>query len=316
MHDPYAQALDIAVELARAIREPVREALELPQAGDISGVASSGDTTYAVDLIAEEATERAVLAQNLPVMLYTEDQGLVHPHKDPQWLLVVDPIDGTRPAACGFEACCVSVAVARADAGATMADVVAGAVYELRRDRLYTATRGGGARLLVNGRAAELTPKAPADFRALRWTLETVARPAAANFRAAAPLIDETSLRGALFAFNSSAFALCQIAAGKLSAMVDLSGRLVRDMPEGDEEFCRVGDGRIMGMWAYDIAAAALIASEAGCIVTNAWGQPLDALPLTRTNAEDMASCICAASRVHHARMTELIDEGVRSLAI
>lgn len=308
------QAIEIAAQVAREVREAVRPALETRGAADVAGVAASGDTTYAADLLAEEAVERAARDLQVPVLLYTEDRGLQQIGSEPHWLLVVDPIDGTRPASCGFEACTVSVAVAPPSPEATVGDVVAGAVYELRRDHLFCAASSSGAYAVEDGIRRQLCPRPPRDFGELRWTLETVARPAVPNFVAASGLIDQTSLKGSLFAFNSSAFVLCQIADGWLSGMVDLSGRLLADLPNG-EELCRgVGDGRVMGMWAYDIAAAALIASEAGCTVTDAWGRPLAGLPLTRTEPRDMASCICAAGSAHHARMLELLDSGFREL--
>ena len=55
------------------------------------------------------------LAERAPeVAFYSEDRGLVTPAGDAEWVLVVDPIDGTRPAMAGFEAACVSVAAGAA----------------------------------------------------------------------------------------------------------------------------------------------------------------------------------------------------------
>ena len=309
-HQEAAEARSIAEAVARQVRDAVADEISRPGAGDITGIASSGDTTFSMDNAAEAALDAAIAGLGTPVACYSEDQGLQVPDGGAKWLLVVDPIDGTRPAAAGLEACVVSVAVARLTDEPAFADVAAGAVCELRRDRLYSAARGQGAWLDAGSDRRPLSPKDPGDLRNARWTLETVGRPALLNYIAAGPLIDETSLRGGQFALNSSAFGICQVAAGALAGMVDLSARLLRDI-DTDARYVRsVCHGRIMGLWAYDIAAAALIAMEAGCAVTDAWGRSLDTLSLVHTEAEDMASCICAASADQHAKMLALLNKG------
>ena len=81
---------------------------------------------------------------------YSEDRGL-QGATDPELVLIVDPIDGTRPAAAGFESACVSIAAARPAATPTMAELVAGVVQEIKTGDLFAAERGGG---LVMRRAA------------------------------------------------------------------------------------------------------------------------------------------------------------------
>lgn len=303
-------ALAIAESTARAVRAAAAPLLDDPAAGDITGVAASGDTTFLADDAAEAALASAVSAMGSDLVCYSEDRGLTIHGTSPQWLLIVDPVDGTRPAAAGMETCAVSVAVARWTSDPTFADVVAGAVYELRRDLLYVAGKGTGAEVVSGDLRTPLRARAPSDPAQLRWTLEVVGRPSHLNMVAAGGLIDHTALKGAFFVLNSSAFSLCQAASGRFSGMVDISGRLLRDIPGAEAQFSRLGNGRPMGLWAYDIAAAALIAREAGCTITDAWGQPLDWIPLTRTDNSAMASCVCASSADLHAWMMEQLEHG------
>ena len=66
------------------------------------------------------------------VAFYSEDAGLVVPAgTTPAWVLVVDPVDGTRPALAGLESCCVSVAAAPYGEDVTMGDVRIGCVVEI-----------------------------------------------------------------------------------------------------------------------------------------------------------------------------------------
>ena len=68
--------------------------------------------TFAIDAGAERFLEEW-LAEHAPdVAFYSEDRGLVEPAGGAEAVLVVDPIDGTRPALAGLESCCVSVAAA------------------------------------------------------------------------------------------------------------------------------------------------------------------------------------------------------------
>src|SRR5206468_1655632 len=106
--------------------------------------AAGGDVTFAIDADAE-AFLQAFLAERAPdVAFYSEDRGLVA-SPGAQHVLVVDPIDGTRPALAGFEAACVSVAAAAlGDGDPAMADVQVGVVVEIKSGRRFVAVRGEG----------------------------------------------------------------------------------------------------------------------------------------------------------------------------
>ena len=82
-------------------------------AGRAQGAAGAGgDPTFAIDAEAEEELERFLSERAPELAFYSEDRGLVEPSGGAEHVLVVDPIDGTRPAMAGLESCCVSVAAA------------------------------------------------------------------------------------------------------------------------------------------------------------------------------------------------------------
>ena len=62
---------------------------------------------------------------------YSEDRGLVT-YGLPRAFFVIDPVDGTRPAAAGLESCVVSVAVVPPSEDARLGDVQFGVVHELK----------------------------------------------------------------------------------------------------------------------------------------------------------------------------------------
>ena len=98
--------------LAEHVKTAVFPHLGTWRARKVTGIASSGDATFDIDDIAEAAVEDFLREHALNVAYYSEDRGLVRPFPDqePEGILVIDPIDGTRGAIAGFEACVVSVA--------------------------------------------------------------------------------------------------------------------------------------------------------------------------------------------------------------
>jgi Inositol monophosphatase family len=76
------------------------------------GGGAGGDVTFAVDEAAERFLEEFVALHAPRMAFYSEDRGLVAPGNAVD-VLVVDPIDGTRPTMAGLESACVAVAMTR-----------------------------------------------------------------------------------------------------------------------------------------------------------------------------------------------------------
>src|SRR5215210_1848478 len=134
-------------DLALALRERV-----LPLLGSHAGrahsaeLAAGGDVTFKIDEEAEALLEPWLAERTEGVAFYSEDRGLVFPggHDGAGEVLVVDPIDGTRPAMAGLESCCVSIALAPLRDGVTMGEVTLGCVVEIPSGAVFVAERGQG----------------------------------------------------------------------------------------------------------------------------------------------------------------------------
>src|SRR3954447_13311500 len=139
----------LCADLAFALREELVGELGSHRGrahvGEQDGRGVGGDVTFAIDERAEQLMEH-FLAEHAPdVAFYSEDRGMVSPAgAEPGWVLIVDPIDGTRPALAGFESACVSVAAAPLAAEPTMGSVRVGCILEIKSGRSYVAERGGG----------------------------------------------------------------------------------------------------------------------------------------------------------------------------
>ena len=300
----------LARRLALALRERIA-----PQLGEHAGRAPAGagrggDVTFAIDEQAESFMEE-FLAEHAPrIAFYSEDRGLVEPSdEDPRWVLVVDPIDGTRPAMAGFEAACVSLALAElGDGTPTMGDVVAGSVVELKSGRTFYAERGGGL-----DPAPSLS--ANRDLDRLFWAYGLRGRPMRAIAEVIGELIDASSVGGGTFDLGSASYDMTRIATGQLDAYVEPGPRMVADVPGMRERFERLGGGAVLNNSPYDIAAAALCLGEAGAVITDAYGAPLANCPLLGSGAEFQISCVAAANAELHRGILESIERGIERLA-
>jgi myo-inositol-1(or 4)-monophosphatase len=302
---------DLVRELALAVRERVLPLLgsHVARAHEPE-LAAGGDVTFAIDAHAEELL-RSFLAEHAPdVAFYSEDAGLVMPSgRKPSWVLVVDPVDGTRPALAGLESCCVSVAAAPYGEDVTMGDVTIGCVVEIPSGRVFLAERGMG---LIEGGPARLSANQRLDR--MFWTYGFRGRPARALTEVLAELIDASSVGGATFDLGSACFDTMCVLDGRLDAYVEPGPLLVEQVPGMRVEFERVGGGAVLNNSPYDLAAAALIAHEAGAVVTDAEGKSFDDKPLLGSSADFQMSVAIASNEVLHRQVVKEIAAGIARL--
>jgi myo-inositol-1(or 4)-monophosphatase len=304
--------------LSAAIRESVRPMAIAAAGGEIVGRAHSGDATFRIDEVAEQALTRFLDEDGRRIACFSEDRGLVLPEGDePEWLLIVDPIDGTRNAKSGFEACMVSVALARYSENPTLADVTHGLLSEIIGERTFYAEAAGPVEIEAQGASPASTAPALStneDLSLLRWSLTIPGRPASLVFGVMADLVDVSSVRGGFFSCNSTCYSLSRILTGQQDAYIDVANRIARDYPATEETFRRIAYGRLTGFSSYDIAAAHLIARRAGVTITDAYGDPLDDMKLLDSSPENLRSCVAASSEALHAKLLNYIREHIGQL--
>jgi myo-inositol-1(or 4)-monophosphatase len=299
----------LVLDLATALREEVAPELGRHAGREHAGAGAGGDVTFAIDERAEAFMERFLAERAPEVAFYSEDRGLVTPGGDAEWVLVVDPIDGTRPAMAGFEAACVSVALAPlGDGEPALGDVTIGCVIEIKSGSAFIAERGKGA---------EPTPTLSSNTELSRmfWAYGLRGRPVRRIAAVLAELIDSSSVGGGTFDLGSATYDMTRVVTGQLDAYVEPGARLIAEIPGMREEFERIGGGAVLNNSPYDLAAAVLICEEAGAVVSDAWGGPLAASPMLGSGAEYQLSCVTAATPELHARIVSEIDAGIERLA-
>jgi myo-inositol-1(or 4)-monophosphatase len=301
---------NLVTDLAAALREEVLPHLGAHAGRVHAGEAEGGDITFRIDDHAEERME-AFLAERAPELaFYSEDRGLVSPAGDrAEWVLIVDPIDGTRPALAGLESCCVSVAAAPLDSEPTMGDVTLGCVLEVKSGQSFVAERDAGLEP-----AARLSENSSLDR--MFWTYGLRGRPARALIEVLAELIDASSVGGSTFDLGSAAFDMTRIVTGQLDAYIEPGPRVIDEIPSLRSEFERIGGGAVLNNSPYDLAAAALCLEEAGAVVTDAYGKPFGERPLLGSSHEFQISCVAAANPELHRAICAEIDAGIERLRV
>jgi myo-inositol-1(or 4)-monophosphatase len=257
--------LDLAVATATAAADLV--ARGRASAGEsVRSKSSSVDVVTAVDTACEELIVGRLLAARPDDGVLGEEGGGRAGSSGVRW--VIDPIDGTVNFLYGFPAYAVSIAAE------VEGQVRAGVVVDVATGQVFTATAGGGAWLATPSRAE------PERLRGSRpESLEHTLVATGFGYR-----VEQRRAQGAVVAelltrvrdirrAGSAALDLCSAAAGRVDAYYELH----------------------LNPW--DFAAGALIAAEAGLVVTGLPGRPF---------AEPMA--IAAAPSVA-AEFTALLAE-------
>jgi myo-inositol-1(or 4)-monophosphatase len=185
---------------------------------------------------------------------------------DAEFCWVIDPLDGTRNYARGLPIFTTSIALLQAGSP------IVGVTYDPMLDQLYSAMAGGGAWLGSNRLQV-------ADRPAHRDSLITV--PSGRNRPLPAGVERWTKIM-TIRSLGSTALHMALIAAGLMDAELEVDSKL------------------------WDVAAGALLVSEAGGCVTGLKGEPLFPYPLAGYRGQDIAY-LAAGPRLH-AELLKMLE--------
>lgn len=316
MSKPMTDIREVAVDLCGSLREIVLPHLGKAAARTHAGTAVGGDVTFGIDELAEDFLVSYLEDRGVSTAVYSEDRGLIHfGDSEPEHVLIVDPVDGTRPAAAGLECAMVSVAVAELTDAPTMGDVVFGCLSEIKSGATFAAARGEG--VTITDAAGEPVPvilSDNTDLSRIFWTIGFRGRPARALIETMGDLVDISSVDGAVFDLGSATYSITRVLTGQLDAYIDIGPRMIEDVPDVRPLFEEVGKGAVLNNSPHDLAAAGLIAREAGAIFGDGWGNLLDGRLLLGSDHSFQMSCIAAANRELFEAIVTAMDAGIEKL--
>ena len=228
--------IDIAIRAARAAGQIMAERYNKPHEVSVKGLR---DIVTDADLACEEAAVQVILQEAPESVLVTEESfhAQTNNGSSPTWY--IDPIDGTTNFARGLPMFCVSVAMG------VHGQIQCGVIYDPLLDHLFSAERGKGA--FLNGQRLSVsdTKEMIDSVILLDWPRDQKLRETSARFVSRlAGRVDTIRSRG------SAAEAICYVAAG----------------------WCEAYFQYTLSPW--DVAAASLIAEEAGAQITDLHAQP------------------------------------------
>ena len=302
--------IDYILALARHIEQAIRvNQLKLRYNCESADTVFPGrEPLFALDELAEWAIRDFVESERIPMAISMEGSKLEVFGDSPEHLLVVDPIDGTRPSTVNLEMACISIAAAPYRQGVTLGDIEHAVMLELKSGAMMYASR---AQRDIQSEGYPLQPPQVAETTTLEdmfWSFEPNGHPARYMMSAYGNIIDASAKTGGVFLFNSASFSISRIISGQLDAYVDVRNRLLRDKPMLEGEFRRVGNGNILHLFPYDIAASVLLAKKAGIIVTDAYGHSLDDTLLLDFSPMNQQSCIAACTHTLHNELLSSIQ--------
>lgn len=270
---------EAALALLHELGDHVRSAVIGARGIDMAAIEDEtpADTIYAIDKVTDDALVAWFEQRWTDVEVVSE--GLHEPLLlgEPRWTVIVDPIDGTRGLMHDKRAAWCLAAVA--PPGGQLRDVVAASMTELPTTKQglvdqYGAVRGGGVR---GGRTdlrttdtAPLVPR-PSTATDLEQGFAQIAKFFPVGKVALAEIETEVFARiGASVVFDDEYLA---------------SGGQIHELLTGRDRFCAdlrpLVEPAAFAAHPYDLCTALLL-EEAGGVVTDPWGDPLDG-PLDTT---------------------------------
>jgi myo-inositol-1(or 4)-monophosphatase len=300
--------------LCGRLRDAVLPSLGAHAARAHAGVAVGGDVTFGIDEQAETLLVEH-MREHLPTWAFYSEHGGLQGAADPELILIVDPIDGTRPAAAGFEMACVSIAAAPPGPAPVMGDLVAGVIQEIKTGDLFVAARGAGFRMTrADGSRIPFRPAPRADLGSVFWSTGFRGRPAVVLATVLGELIDASSVGGGVFDLGSATYGLTRILTGQLDAYVDIGPAIIAAHPWTEAEFRRVGHGAVLCNSPYDVAAAYLLFKEAGLPFGDAAGRSLDDRPVLGSDVAFQMATVAAGNPGLQTALVDSVQRGIAGL--
>ncbi|NYT20010.1 MAG: bifunctional fructose-bisphosphatase/inositol-phosphate phosphatase [Methanosarcinales archaeon] len=234
----FPQVLELCDLLSDAAINAISDLVGTSEAFNTVYVGADGTDTKLIDDISEKAILKTLREDGRSMRILSEEFGEIKLGEDPEFSIILDPLDGTYNVANGIPVYSISIAIGEPD----LSSIYFGYVKNLANGDVFYAASGEGA--YFNGN--KITPSSNSVLDNFCISLYGYRK----NVERTVDLCRKVRRIRIL---GSVALELCYVASGRLDAFVDVrrSLRLV------------------------DVAAGKLIIEEAGGMVTDGEGSPL-----------------------------------------
>ena len=236
-----SELLQAMIEAARVAGDRLKQDFAALSGLEVKFKNGPGDPFSEADLRAEE-TVKTMLAKAYPTYGFLGEEGGLSAGENAEHVWVVDPLDGTMNFVRGVPFFAVNVALARAG------EPIAGVTYVPMMDEMFWAETGQGA--FLNGQPIRVAKTARLEDAVLAVGIPFAGKPRQEQF---------------------------------VHEIAQLTPRVasVRRLGAGAVDTAFVACGRFDAYWEqsvspWDLAAGAVLVREAGGVVTNTVGGPLD----------------------------------------
>ena len=262
--------LDILIESSKNVYSEIKDLLGTSEGASKISLGAGGDISRKIDIVAETAVLNTIKSSNISPVIIGEECGIVNLNKsyysssspsssnssnnNDNGFVIMDAVDGTTNAIRGIPFSCCSLAFANEFKLSSVTDAV---VLDLFTGDIYSASKQKGS--FFNNK--KISVRNEKDFSSITSLedLKTIDVVIGTNVSGVPPhILDEISkvisFSSHIRHFGANALELCYFARGFIDAYIDIRGKIR----------------------STDMAAAYLIAKEAGGKLYSSNGQELD----------------------------------------
>src|ERR687897_1593862 len=260
--------LDILIESSKNVYSEIKDLLGTSEGASKISLGAGGDISRKIDIVAEKAVLNTIKSSNISPVIIGEECGIVNLNKsysssspsssssnnNDNGFVIMDAVDGTTNAIRGIPFSCCSLAFANEFKLSSVTDAV---VLDLFTGDIYSASKQKGS--FFNNK--KISVRNEKDFSSLTSLedLKSIDVLIGTNVSGVPPnILDEISkvisFSSHIRHFGANALELCYFARGFMDAYIDIRGKIR----------------------STDMAAAYLIAKEAGGKLYSSNGQELD----------------------------------------
>jgi len=255
--------LDVLIESAKNVYSEIKDLLGTSEGASKISLGAGGDISRKIDIVAETAVLNTIKSNNMSPVIIGEECGIVNLNKtssssslsnNNNGFVIMDAVDGTTNAIRGIPFSCCSLAFANEFKLSSVTDAV---VLDLFTGDIYSASKQKGS--FLNNK--KINVRNEKDFNSITSLedLKSIDVLIGTNVSGVPPqILDEISkvisFSSHIRHFGANALELCYFARGFMDAYIDIRGKIR----------------------STDMAAAYLIAKEAGGKLYSSNGQELD----------------------------------------